>query len=173
MSEENSSKVEPKLGSPIKAFVDLGMFPVLCVDTAQLNEAWKSPQPGIGSSVRKLVFKFNVIDSLTHNPSLTVYRAKPNGQYIGGAVITLDRRDLTFPITGEYLLGNLEILRTDFDKMSNTTKATHLLFFPLKSTLDNKSITYKLIWGNCNSIPDVAGLVANFELNPSPPANPQ
>lgn len=159
--KNNTAKAPQKM-----AIASLGDFPVLCIDTTRLKNLWAD------MNVRKLVFQFNNDNTLTQNPSLTVYKARPNGTFIGGAVLTLDRRDVTFNLSGEILLGNLELTRQNFMNMPNSTKAGYLLFFPTISRLDNKSVTYKLIWGDCNNLPDTEGLVAPGELNPSPPADP-
>ena len=141
-------------------------YPVLCISKTAIEAMF---EPG----VNKLVFEFN-IDNGNYNPSLTVFKARPNGKYIGGPVATLDRRIVTFPLPGEIRLSNLELDKAKFDALlQGSGDSPHLQFFPDRSTEYPQNLTYRLVWGDCDNIGDVEGLLAADELNPSPPADPK
>lgn len=166
-------KVQKK-DTVLTATSTIGNYPVLCIDKNDLETLFSDPSGG----VQKLVFLPNLNDGEPNNPSLTVFRARQNGTFVGGAQSTLIRRTTTFPIPGEIIWGNLEMNRTKFTALwalPGRSAATHLLFFPSRSTTYNTNLTYKLLWGNCNAIPIIneADILNNpDELNPSPPFDP-
>ena len=164
-----------------KAMVANMGFPVLCLDKTQLGILFGD---GTGpNGVQKLVLKFNFKENL--GPSLTVYKAKPNGTFIGGFVGTLNRQAIVLNYSGEFLLGNLELSRKKYDdllKLPEAANATHLIFAatvndevppPPPNVTDIRSITYKLSWGNCDQPLDKNKLLAGTDvLNPCPPNQP-
>lgn len=169
-SPSKSVPIQSKIKKPNDTtFVALASqinYPVLCISKAAIEAMF---QPG----VNKLVFEFN-IDNGNYNPSLTVFKARANGTYMGGPVATLDRRALTFNLAGEIRLSNLELDRAKFEALLQSSRDfPDLLFFPDRSTDYPQNLTYKLQWGDCNNIGDVEGLLAADELNPSPPADPR
>lgn len=179
----NDSKKDPEQNKPadstsIQAVIPIENFPVLCISKTQLEALFdNSPQ----EPVHKLVFIANLNDAEQRNPSLTAFRARANGTYYPGGSMTLQRLNRTYPITGEYLIGNLELTENYYNQTLRTApgyqNAQGLYFYPVK--LANNRITYRLYWGDCNiEPPDVFIMApppppADGELNPSPPAPPQ
>ncbi len=154
-----------------KLFANLGDFPVLCIAKDTLRSYYDN---GTGPAVQKLVFCFTWDDSKALNPSLTVYRAKMNGEFIGDAIATLTAYDFALPIQGISLLGNLELTKVKFDRLYNDWGANpSVLFYPVQSGENGKRVTYRLVPGNCASIPSEADAdLTGEELNPCPPNQP-
>lgn len=146
-------------------------FPVLCINKAEIETFYSA-------GVFKLVFNLTWDDTKNLNPTLTVYKSRQNGQFIGGAVKTLDTYNDLWPIQGISFLGNLELTKKYYyDTLEPKAEGKQsLLFYPVKSGDNGQRITYKLIWGDCNSLPKKADVQLLFaaadQLNPCPPNQP-
>lgn len=164
---DTPSTVQKPEDTIMKAMVDLGDFPVLCIAKTTLQSYYNN---GTGPAVQKLVFTFSWNDGRNLNPSLTVYKAKANGEFIGDTVATLDPYDLLLPIQGISLLGNLELTRVKFLRLyANSGTNPSLIFYPVKN---GPRVTYRLIWGDCDNLPANLAQLAGEELNPCPPNQP-
>jgi hypothetical protein len=165
--------------------VDLRNFPVLRISKDDLLALFKK-QAG-QSRVHKLVFKFNINDAQTLNPSLTIFRAQQNDRKylpnLPAVSPTLARVNQTCEITGEYTLGNLELHKNDWATiLARVGGNTYLYFYPTKEQYNGVglyNIVYKLYWGNdaapyeCDAWMKLAPPPPpDGGLNPSPPADP-
>ena len=156
-------------------FAPLEDFPVLCISKADLHSYFES---GTGPAVLKLVFSFTWDDSETRNPSLTIYKSKQNGEFIGGAVKTMTTYNDLWPIAGVSKFGNLELTKVKFEAMYAASGANpSLLFYPIKREEGGTRVTYRLRWGNCDDLPGHEAMKAELlnagdELNPCPPNQP-
>lgn len=173
----NNKKDTPDSPKPDKDTADkvnvaLGDLPALCISKQEFVDFYAN-QPG-QEAVFKCVFIFNWDDPQQINPSLTVYRAKPNGKFMGGPVTTLDRKHDHGVDPGEFLFGNLELTKQQADALLAlaTGNDTGLWFIPDKT--NSNHVTYKLYWGDCTIPPQfpAAPPPPDGELNPSPPADP-
>ena len=150
----------------------LNEFPVLCIGKTELESFYSA-------GVFKLVFNLTWDETKPLNPTLTVYKSRQNGQFIGGAVKALTAYNQPWPIEGISYLGNLELTRKYYDDTlePKAQGKPSLLFYPVKSGDGGNRVTYKLLWGDCSTLPAAAFsnaevTAATDQLNPCPPNQP-
>lgn len=170
----STTAASPTTGTtPVRAAAAaLKEFPVLCIDKTELESFYSA-------GVFKLVFNLTWDETKPLNPSLTVYKSRQNGEFIDGAVKTLTAYDEPWPIEGISNLGNLELTRQYYygTLEPKANGRSGLRFYPVKSGDVGNRVTYKLLWGDCSTLPaasfskaEVAAAVD--QLNPCPPNQP-
>jgi hypothetical protein len=151
-----------------------GNFPYLTLSRADL-ERFFTPVSG-GGIIQKVVFRFQ-FENPTSLPSLVAFQAKNIRSYeVGPLTPALTKETLTLPITGEFILGNLEMSRTMYTNLiTSAGNSTLLIFTP---SLSERNVTYKVRWGGTafnltdSTARDTATIDDGLPLNPSPPDPP-
>lgn len=133
----------------------------------------------ISSSIKAIVFISEFSDTRTANPFLNGFPIKSNGKYYRpnpqqppNPSITLIEAPQSETINGLFYLSDVQLNKDYYNStiLPHAASSNCLYFQPYRNS--NNYISYNLIWGDCNSIPDIRALTVRGNLNPSPPADP-